>query len=462
MGILEKLYDKSPIFFQNIMTSVAGYRNNKTRYGKTYYEHLEFLKFFDELTLEEKIDYQNKELIDFIHYTYENSNFYHNLYKDIDIKAIQTVDDLKQLPIIDKEMIRSNIDAVNTIPRKGAVEGHTGGTTGKSLVVLMTPDDMMKRMAMLDHFKSRVGFEHLKMRRATFNGKHIVPPNQKKKVYWRYNAACKQRIYSSFHITEENMKHYVDSLNKFKPHAIDGFFMSMVDIANYIERHNIKLEFKPVAIFPTSETLTKSGRELLERVFKCKVYDQYASSEGAPFVTECENQVLHMELASGVFEHFEKNSDEILVTSFTTHGTPLIRYRIGDSMTFSKKFIECDCNMMAPIVKEIKGRKLDFLYTSEGAKINGGNVANLFKNMPNALIRAQIIQNKKNVIEILLEIDEKLYKSEYDDLLRDEFLHKFGNNTQIIIEHVNEIQREKSGKFRMIKNSVSLKGELKI
>lgn len=80
--------------------------------------------------------------------------------------------------------------------------------------------------------------------------------------------------------------------------------MSMCDVAGYIERHRIKLEFTPIAIFPTSETLTKAGRELLERVFKCKVFDQYASSEGAPFVTECENQVLHMELASGVFEHF--------------------------------------------------------------------------------------------------------------------------------------------------------------
>lgn len=409
MGFLEELYDKSPIFLQNIMTSVAGYRNNKTRYGKVYYEYLEFLKEFDNLSIKEKKDYQSEELEKFIRYVYENSPFYKELYKNIDISTIKTVEDLKKLPIIDKEMIRSNIDTVNTIPNKGAVEGHTGGTIGKSLVVLMTPDDMMKRMAMLDHFKARVGFKHLKMRRATFNGKHIVPPTQTKKVFWRYNAACKQMIYSSFHITEENMKHYVNNLNKFKPHAIDGFFMSMVDIANYIERHKIELEFKPVAIFPTSETLTQTGRELLERVFGCKVYDQYASSEGAPFVTECENQVLHMELASGVFEHIEEDSDEILVTSFTTHGTPLIRYRIGDSMTFADSSVSCECSNEAPIIKEIQGRKLDFLYTADGAKINGGNVANLFKNMPNALIQAQTIQEKLDEVQVLLVVDREKY-----------------------------------------------------
>ncbi|MFC2159674.1 phenylacetate--CoA ligase family protein [Actinomycetota bacterium] len=454
MGLLEKIYDRSPVFFQNLMISISGYQRNRTRYGKTYDEHLKFLKDFDTWSLKDKLEYQKEELIKFIRYANENSVFYKELYKDVDITSINSIEDLKKLPIVDKEMIREHINGVIAIPKKGAVEGHTGGTTGKSLVVLMTPEDMMKRMAMLDHFKARVGFKHLKVKRATFDGKHIVPPNQKNKIFWRYNASCKQMIYSSFHITEENMKFYVNSLNQFKPQAIDGFFMSMCDIAGYIERHNIKLRFKPIAIFPTSETLTKSGRELLERIFKCKVYDQYASGEGAPFVTECEKQVLHIELASGVFEHFKEGSDEVLVTSFTTHGTPLIRYRIGDAMSFEKIDKICECGMKTSIVNEIQGRRLDFLYTADGAKINGGNVANLFKNIPNALVRAQTIQNKIDEIKILLETDKKLYRVEYDDLLKDEFLHKFGKRTKIVIEHVDEIPREKSGKFKMIKNNV--------
>lgn len=456
-GLLEKVYDKSPIFFQNIMITVSGYQRNRSRYGKAYYDYLAFLDDFDKWSLKDKLDYQNKELSEFVKYAAEKSPFYKNLYAGIDINSIKTVDDLKKLPVVDKEMLRVNIKDVVTIPHKGAVEGHTGGTTGKSLTILSTVDDFMQRMAMLDHFKLRVGFIHRKMKRATFNGKHIIPPNQKKKVFWRYNKACKQMIYSSFNITEENMKYYVESLNRFKPQAIDGFFMSMCDIAGYIERHNINLEFRPVAVFPTSETLTPPGRELLERVFKCKVYDQYASSEGAPFVTECEKQVLHTELASGVFEHVEEGSDEVLVTSFTTHGTPLIRYRIGDAMSFDVSGKVCDCGMESPIISKIQGRRLDFLYTAEGAKINAGNVANLFKNMPNALVRAQTIQNSMDEITVLLETDKGLYKQEYDDLLRNEFLHKFGAKTKIIIEHVNEIPREKSGKFMLIKNNVTVK-----
>jgi len=454
MGILEKVYENSPIFFQNVMTSVAGYKKNRTRYGKTYYEYREFLEKFDKLSFSEKKEYQRQELVKFVQFAAKNSLFYEKLYQDINLNNFKKISDIKKLPIVDKEMLRENIEDVNTIPKNEAVVSHTGGTTGKSLEVFFTVDDMMKRMAMLDHFKSRVGFEHLKMKRATFNGKHIVPPQQSAKKFWRYNAACKQMIYSSFNITEENMKYYVKSLNKFKPDAIDGFFMSMVDVANYIERNNITLEFTPIAIFPTSETLTDDGRELLERVFDCKVYDQYASSEGAPFVTEFNNQVLHMELATGFIEHINEDSDEVLVTSFMTHGTPLIRYKIGDSMEFNENDIDIHNGNESPIVRSIQGRKLDFIYASDGAKIPPGNVSNAFKNIPNSIIKSQVIQNNIGEVIILLEVDESNYHSKYDEIIENEFKYKLGSDTKVIIKHVDEIPREKSGKFRLIKNNV--------
>jgi phenylacetate-CoA ligase len=263
-------------------------------------------------------------------------------------------------------------------------------------------------------------------------------------------------IFSSFHISEENLKYYVSELNRFKPQAIDGFFTSMCDVASYIERNNLKLEFTPIAIFPTSETLTAEGRELLERVFRCKVYNQYASSEGAPFVYECENQVLHMDLSSGVFESLNDASPcpEVLVSSFTSHGTPLIRYRIGDRMAFASPDAVCSCGCNLPIVTSIEGRRLDFLYNADGVKINAGNVSNILKYIPNAVIRCQFVQREKSVVTLLMQVDEALYKPTYDKQITEEFACKFGDKTKLIITHVKDIPREKSGKFRMIKNLV--------
>lgn len=452
MDLLELVYDHSPIMFQNLMCSIAGRLKYNERYLDGYWNARKFCKKFDEWPLDKQLEFQRRQLVEFIQFAVNNSPYYRRLYAGIDISSIKSVQDLKKLPIVDKEMLRANIEEVYTLKAKDAIIGNTGGTTGKSLTVRSTLADHNIRMAQLDHFKSRVGFENLKMKRATFNGKHIIPPFQKKSVFWRYNSPCKQMIYSSFHLTENNIKYYVDSLNKFKPDAIDGFFTSICDVASYIERHDLNIDFKPIAIFPTSETLTDEGRALIERVFKCKVYNQYASSEGAPFVTECKYQKLHIELNSGVFEILDNG--EILVTSFTTHGTPLIRYAIGDKMTLADNTEKCDCSLHGPIIKRIEGRKLDFLYKPDGAKINAGNVSNLLKYLPNSVIRTQFRQDELDQITILLEVDKQKFREDSKKDILKECRHTFGNEMKVVICIVDNIPRAESGKFRMIINNV--------
>lgn len=452
MSRLLQMYDRSPVFVQHVMATASGFQKNRSRYGKVYWAYRRFLQEFDTWSLERQLEYRNEEMNRFLRYAVSNSPFYADLYTDVDVEGIRTVEDLVALPIVDKEMLRVNMDRVLATPLSGSIEGHTGGTTGKSLVFRMTSSDVQKRMAQLDHFKSKHEFENRKMRRATFMGKHIVPPGSQKPVFWRYNAASRQMLYSSFHLSEDNLGAYVDSLNRYKPVSLDGFFSAMVDIAGYMDRHGFKPAFRPVALFPTSETVTESGRELLERIFDAPVIDQYASSEGAPFVTECKAGVKHIELASGVFEQKSPDTGEILVTSFTTHGTPLIRYDIGDTMEFGDSGGErCVCGSDAPKVMAIGGRQQDYLYTVDGGRINAGVVANLFKGMPNSLVQAQCIQEDVGSITIRLQYDPALYKEEHDNILLDDFRHTF-EGTSLTIEHVDEIPKEKSGKSRLIVN----------
>ena len=446
----QRLYDHAPRSLQNLMVSVSGFRRNADRYGSEYHRYRRWLKDFDAWPLEAKLNYRDCELERLVGHAATRSAYYSSLYSDVDLGEIKSLHALSALPVVDKEMLRANMDDVYTVPARGSVEAHTGGTTGKSLVVRMTRHDMMRRMAQLDHFKSRAGFENRRMPRATFSGTHIIPPGQQTGPYWRYNAATKQMLYSTFHMNEKSLGSYVNNLNTLRPKALDGFFSSLVELANYIERNDLRLVFRPVAIFPTSETVTESGRGLLERVFRAKVFDQYASSEGAPFVAECVQGVLHVEVASGIFEH-SGDSNDILITSFTSYGTPLIRYRIGDAMVFGGEE-QCPCGIESPTVKSIDGRMDDFIYRSDGSKVNSGNVSNLFKNMPNSLIAAQVTQRRLGEVHIALAVDPHLYRDRFDSELRDEFAHKFDSKTRVIIEHVEQIPREKSGKQRLIHN----------
>ena len=74
--------------------------------------------------------------------------------------------------------------------------------------------------------------------------------------------------------------------------------------------------------------------------------------------------------------------------------------------------------------------------------------------MPNVVIRAQFIQDKMDEVNVLLEVEKDKYSESHEKLLRDEFVHKFGNRMKVNISIVDEIPRAASGKFRMIVNNV--------
>lgn len=335
MNKLIKLYWILPIFLQNIAISWYGLYLKKIRYSGNYRFYLENLKSRDFSSKEKEKEYQNKEFIKLLHYSISHSNFYRELYKCVDIDNIKSVDDISLLPVLTKEMIRNNINNIITINPKNGYWTTTGGTTGKSLRVLKTKDSSKWRMARLDYFRSCFGFVNLEMNAARFTGQKIIPPHQshKNKIFWRSIPCMKQRLYSSLFLTPENIPYYIENLNKFKPAVIESYVSCAYEIAKYINDNNITLTFLPKAIFTTSETVLDIHRTEISKAFKCEVIDQYASQEGAPFITQCKKGKYHENIDTGVFEHIHENGVvKLLVTSFDSYATPLIRYDIGDTI----------------------------------------------------------------------------------------------------------------------------------
>lgn len=447
--MLEKLYDKSPIFIQELLINGYGLKTYLERYcGKYRYYKKEYFNRDYKSYIEEEQN-QLVELKKLLKHAKSKSIYYARILKNIDIEKIESLDILKEIPILEKENLRKKTEDI-IISKE--LKSSTSGTTGKSMTVYFTKDDYKKRMAYLDAFKERFGVK-LGMKVARFSGKNIIPMNTSEiKKFWRTNRIINQRVYSTFHLSEKNLKYYIDDLNKYRPKSIDGFISAIYELAKFIDINNLKLNFKPLAIFPTSETVLSHQKELVEKIFQCKVRNQYASSEGAPFITECIGGNLHYNMDTGIIEIIENG--EILVTSFTTYGTPLIRYKIGDRVKLSNEI--CKCGSSHPVIEEISGRNTDFLYSKERGKINAANMSNVIKYIPNAIKKIQFIQDKIDEIIINIEIDKERYKEEYDNEIIKEMKNRFGEKVKFKINKLEKIKREQSGKFRYIKNNLNL------
>lgn len=453
----DKLYKSLPHIFQNLLIYFYNMKAYRIRYGGAYSQYREEKKNNRTLSLDELRQVQKERYAKLISFALENSSFYKE--KLSKIANVTDIKNIRDLPIISKEILRSNMVEVVVKTKQKLGKSKTGGTTGKSLEVRNFAHNDQERFAFLDDFLSRFGYE-LGKKTAWFSGKDLL---REKDIrihrFWKTDFIHNVRYYSTFHVKDEYLKYYVENLIKYSPKYLVGFPSTMLEIAKYGINNSYDFPDSTVkAIFPTAETITEESRFYIEKFFKAKLYNQYASSEGAPFIFECENAKLHLELQSGVFEILDDNdqpvnSGRLIVTSFTNEGTPLIRYDIGDRLIMEKEGVRCTCGNHNPLVKEILGRKDDYVYSFEHGKINLGNVSNTLKDTK-GIVRFQVVQDSLDVIDILVVKDD----SEYDKSVEKKFIqnwrNRVGNRVSLNIKYVEDIPVEKSGKFRLVKNNI--------
>lgn len=452
----EKVYQLLPNFLQNILISLYNFSSNTIRYGGKYKYFRQQFKNNNDLSYQALKKIQQDRYASLIAYATDHSSYFKEKLgnKKDEYKKLTNI---SNLPLLSKEEVRANIEAIYTLDKKEAVVSKTGGTTGKSLEVLFLKEDFQERFAMLDNFRSKFGYE-LGKKTAWFSGKNILTKRDVRKGrFWKQDYFYNVRYYSTFHIKTAYLNYYIEDLIKYKPQFLVGFPSNMLEIAKHGLANHIMFPRDIVkAIFPTAETVTPRTREILQAYFHCGVYDQYASSEGAPFIFECKNHKLHLELQSGVFEVLDDNNQpakkgRLVVTSFTTRGTLLIRYDIGDAIELSEE--SCDCGNNNPLVKQIFGRVDDYVYSPKNGKINLGNVSNTLKDTT-GIIKFQVIQNSLNELRINYMVDPISYNIVSLATFKKNWIDRVGDKMKITYTIVNDIAVANSGKYRLVINNV--------
>jgi len=453
MGIQEIIYQKSPIFLQNFFVGLYGWKLKRERYSRNS------AKFENQLLLEEfnsAAENRNRQLALFrslIISAAKNTAYYRRYFleKGIDPESLQSFDDLALLPVMEKSFIKENVlDFVDEklTHQKKLIKFYTSGTTGSPLPVYSTPEFRSNHYAFFTRIRKRYGLERIS-KRATLFGRIIIPGYQVKPPFWRYDWAQKNLLMSSYHLSNEHLKHYVERLRSYRPDEIFSYPSSLYEIARYINENNLA-PLPTKLVMTTAERLSQNQRSEIEKAFKCRVVNQYGCTEMAFFASECEHGTLHANPEHGFLEVLladgsvsTKGSGELLATGFVNLAMPLIRYRVGDLVTLDET--ECQCGRNTQIISDLEGRVDDTIYKLDGTPV--GRVDPIFKAGLN-IKGACVIQDEQGNIEIKV-VPAREYSEKDRQTIIMETKKRVGDMT-IVVTPVDSLPKGSNGKFRAV------------
>ena len=454
-NIAAELYPKLPVWAQNSMCSFYGLQERGVRFGHefdNFMRKLDCLEWEDRFTIEE---YQLQQINFLLEQAKQNVPFYResNDYPD----KVTSLKEFSCLPVLEKDVFRRNPNAFlsEKFTKKELFKYSTSGTSGKPVNFYRSRKSIASQWAVWSRHKQRfnVNFNDY---HALFTGKPIVPAAQSKAPYWRLNRPGRQLIFGMLHTSEKAIRAIINKLEKEDIQFYTGYPSIIYQIAISALNLGLVLKNGPKVIFVGAEPLYDYQRMAIENCFNAQVTDQYGTSEGLANASKCEKGNYHVDFEFG---HLEIMSDglnkdqaigEILMTGFTNHAMPLIRYMIGDRGKLSNA--KCGCGRESRILEELSGRSEDYVLTPEGNRIT--RLDYIFKGVI-GIEEAQIRQIKEGEIIIIL-VTNNSYDQVEEHKIRQTIKKYISESITVYFKFVEEIPRTSSGKFRAVVNKLNL------
>lgn len=454
MDFSHKLYYRLPLYFQNKLISLYGFYTKRQRHGIIFQEQLKKIYEREQWSLDRICLYQLKKTKEILNHAKAHVPFYRRCFREIglDTEDIKSIEDLKILPVISKQMVRQNpkdfIDERLNIKR--LIHAPTSGTTGTPLDIYW---DTFTNQSVWAYMEARVrNWAGVKMGdpHVLLTGRMIVPQDQCRPPFWRYNRPWKQLYMSSYHLSPNYLDSYLEAIEHFRPVYIQGYPSSIYAIASHTIRKGYR-QIEVKAVLTSSETLFDHMRETIEKAFSTEVFDGYSGAEVIGMLSECEHHRLHISPDYGVIEFLDENGKpqtsgkqgRLVCTGLLNKAMPFIRYETGDLASPSNG--KCPCGRQFPVVEKIFGRDDDLIRTKDGKEI--GRLDHVFKGV-DRIIEAQIIQENFKKIRIKI-IPANGYHEEQGQQIIKNIRERVGD-AQYIIEKVESIPRTKQGKLRAV------------
>lgn len=451
MSIFQNIYNSLPLVLQD---GAITFKNIIVYYQK--YKAIPFFRTIrsiqQDIVKNPRKYNDDKELSRFnklLVYAKTNSSFYAG---NKNYRKLKSLDDIASIPILEKKILRA--DSQKFISKEATVFNsksfRTSGSTGTPLEGKIKTKDLQKRFDMVLSSFCDMGID-LSHGYARFPGAHIS--NTRDRLY-RKDLLNNHYIFSIHHISQDNALRYYESIKNNGIKILEGYPSVIYALANLFSVNNYKdlnLDF----FISTAEKLHPHQEEKIRDVFNCQVFDYYGSSEQSSYIFTCKEGKLHNSNVISTLEVLDERGQKVgngeegrmIVTSYTSSFTPLIRYNIGDRCKVAK-VQSCSCGTGGVIIEEIIGRDEDVFINTDGKHVTRFSL--VLKYLPDAVLESQIVLSNK-------KLNAQIYYTSNEDIERDKFMDfqkrlkaTIGEQYDCTFEKVDKLIKQARGKSRAV------------
>jgi len=334
-----------------------------------YKRELAWSQFWTKRKLE---SIQKERLSALLDHAYRNVPYYKRVFDERGLKPkdIQSLPDLRKLPVLRKEDIRRYFKELRALnakiysPRWLA----SGGSTGEPLRYLV--DGGTNGYQWADVYRGQIiGGWKPGDKTGRFWGSSVLSIQKPvlKQVYSWLNNWC---LFPAFDAGKDQMRRWIDIIRKDKIRFISGYVDTMVEFARFVIENDLQTHI--VSAFPTTAPLTPSGRILLGKAFGSGVFNLYQSADGGVSAWECHlHDGLHISEERCVIESPEELGEHdisVVVTDLFNYAMPFIRYENGDEIRVTSQ--TCPCGRNSKIIKSVRGKTYHHLILPNGKRVH--------------------------------------------------------------------------------------------
>lgn len=452
MSLATDIYKHLPLWAQNRAVSTYGAYWKRLRFGPGYSDFLHGYLEREKFTPAQWREWQQQRLTELLQSASTTVPYYRDAWTADQHKAAQA-GRLVDLPLLEKEPIRAQplsflSESISPHPR---LTYHTSGTTGTPIKSIWKVSEIRDSLALREARSARWAGVSFSLPRATFSGRMAEPDPNSKGPFYRFNSAENQVYFSPFHLRPDTARQYVDALRKHNVQWMTGYAVSYYLLAQLILEQNLKAPAIK-AIITTSEKVTPGMRDVMERAFHTKVYEEYSTVESSLFASECSHGQLHMSPDVGVVEIIRPDGSpcdpgeagEVVATSFVRNYQIFVRYRLGDVASWDDR--PCGCGKAMPVVKEVVGRIEDVVIGRDGRRMV--RFHGIFVDQPH-IREGQIVQEELDRIRVKVVPSQGFGPADVQDVIQ-RVQQRLGPSVTVVVEEVTSIPRTKAGKYKAV------------